>query len=214
MSSSFPAIQATASAHLAALGARFDDRLQPVPIGEIVDALGRTGIGMTLLLLSLPALIPIPGPFGVVFGSTVALVSLQLMFGARRLLLPSLLRERTVPASAVQAMVVKGVPLLRKVERFLKPRRLLPLTGKAGRMALGLPIALMGVAVALPVPLGNVPPVASLIALSLGIMMRDGVAVLLGLLLAVLAMVWFALLFLFGAQVLDWFQELFSRMSS
>ncbi len=201
-----PAIteRTTASGQLMALAHRLRHREGVVPLGEIVDGLGRTGIGMTLLILSLPALIPIPGPFGLVFGSVVALVSLQLMFGARRLLLPAFIRNRELPAAAVRAMVDKGVPLLQRAETYMRPRRLLPLTGITGRMALGLPLMLMGVAVALPVPLGNVPPVASLIALSLGLMMRDGVAVLVGLLLALFAVAWFALLFAFGAQILDW----------
>jgi hypothetical protein len=200
--------RAAASAQLAALEARIAGREGAISLGEIVDGLGRTGIGMTLLLLSLPALIPIPGPFGLVFGSIVALVSVQLMCGAHRLMLPGVVRARAVPAASVRAMVAKGVPLLRRAERFLKPRRLLPLTGRAGRMAVGLPLALMGVAVALPVPLGNVPPVASLIALSLGLMMRDGVAVLAGLALAAFAVLWFAVLFMFGAQLLDGLQAL------
>jgi hypothetical protein len=200
--------QATASGQLISLAAKLEGRTETIGIGEIVDGLGRTGIGMTLLLLSLPALIPIPGPFGLVFGSVVALVSLQLMLGARRLLLPAFIRDLMLPAATVRAMLAKSIPLLKRAERFLKPRRMLPLTGRMGRMALGLPLALMGVAVALPVPLGNVPPVASLIALSLGLMMRDGVAILAGLALAVGAILWFAALFLFGAQILEWLQVL------
>jgi hypothetical protein len=98
----------TASAQLMALSRRLKDRDGGVPLGEIVDGLGRTGIGMTLLLLSLPALIPIPGPFGLAFGSIVALVSLQLMLGARRLLLPGFVRARELPASAVRAMADRG----------------------------------------------------------------------------------------------------------
>jgi hypothetical protein len=193
---------ATASGQLMALGARIANRNGSVALGEVIDGLGRTGIGMTIMLLSLPALIPLPGPIGIIFGSVVALVSLQLMLGARRLMLPAIIRSRTVPTSAIRAMITKGVPLLRGVERRLKPRRLLPLTGRLGRMALGLPLMLMGVAVALPVPTGNVPPVAALIAISLGLMMRDGIAVLVGLVLAVFALLWFAFLFVFGAQLL------------
>jgi hypothetical protein len=201
---------ATASGQLAALGARIDGRDGGISIGEVIDGLGRTGIGMTILLLSLPALIPLPGPFGVVFGSVVVLVSLQLMLGARRLMVPDIIRSRELPASAVRSMVAKGVPLLRKVEHRLRPRRLLPMTGRLGRMALSLPIMLMGVAVALPVPTGNVPPVAALIVISLGLMMRDGVAVLVGLGLAVLALLWFAFLFAFGAQAFQWLMALVS----
>ena len=197
-----------ATGPLLALARSIGDRADGVPLGEIVDGLGRAGIGMTLLILSLPALIPLPGPFGMVFGCLVALVSLQMMFGAQRLFLPAFVRSWRLPAHAVRAMIDKGVPLLRRAERLLKRRRLLPLTGRLGRMALGLPLLVMGVAVALPVPTGNVPPVASLIAISLGLVARDGVAVLVGLGLAVLAIGWFALLFFFGAELLEWLWRL------
>lgn len=198
----------TTSGQLMALGRKLDGRTDAIALGELVDGLGRTGISMTILILSLPALIPIPGPFGVVFGSVVAFVALQLMLGARRLILPGFVRSRTLPAGAVRAMIDKGVPILRRAERYMKPRRLLPLTGIVGRIALGLPLMLMGIAVALPVPTGNVPPVASLIALSLGLMMRDGAAIVVGLVLAVLAMAWFAFLFAFGAQAFQWLWSL------
>jgi hypothetical protein len=211
MDRELPQERSTASGQLMALGATLKDRHGGVPIGDVVDGLGRTGIGMTLLLLSLPALIPIPGPFGMMFGTVVAIVSLQLILGARRLILPGFIRQRELPSSAITAMIAKGVPLLQRAERFMRPRRLLPLTGKAGRMALGLPVMLMGVAIALPVPTGNVPPVAALIAISLGLTMRDGVAVLVGLGLAVLAVLWFAFLFLFGAQALEWIWTLVGR---
>lgn len=194
----------TACGQLEALNDRLEARTGTVAVGEIVDCLGRSGIGMTLLILSLPALIPIPGPIGLIFGSAVILVGLQLGLGADRLLLPSVIRSRELPVLAVRTALTKTTPLLRRVERVMKPRRLLPLTGALGRMALGFPLILMGAAIVLPVPLGNILPVISLIVLSLGLTMRDGVAVLMGLVLAGLALFWFALLFVFGAEMLDW----------
>ncbi len=190
------------SGQLTALGRRMEALGSPVvTLGELVDGLGQAGIGMTILLLTLPALIPVPGPFGMVFGSLIAFVSVQLMCGARRLWLPEFVRRRPLPVASVKAMVDRGAPLFGRVEHWLKPRRMLRMTGIGGRMALGAPLLLMGISVALPVPLGNVPPAASLICLALGLMMRDGAAVLLGLVLAVLSALWFALLFFFGAQM-------------
>lgn len=197
---SFPA-----SARLTALKDSIAARAGGIAIGEIVDGLDRAGIGMTLLMLSLPALIPIPGPIGLVFGSAIALVGLQLSVGAQNLWLPAVIRARQLPASTVAAGLAKITPALRWMERRLKADRLPALTGTVGRMALALPLILMGVAIALPVPLGNIPPVMSLIMLALGLTLRDGVAVLIGLVLAALAVLWFALLWLFGAQLLNWF---------
>ena len=196
--------QSVAAARLASLAIRVRERTDKISLGEIVDELGHAGIGMVLLLLSLPALVPIPGPVGVVFGLLVALVALKLMVGAKRIVLPEFARRWRLPASLVLAFAAKGEPILRAVETWLRPRRLLALTGRTARMALGLPILLMGLAVALPVPTGNVPPVASLIVLSLGLINRDGLAVIVGLVLAILAVGWFAILFFFGAEMWSW----------
>lgn len=193
-----------ATGPLVKLDERLMDRGGSVPLGEVIDGLGQAGIGMTLLVLTLPALIPIPGPFGLIFGSIVAFLSAQLIFGARRLWLPEALRARALPTEGVRSMLAKALPWLQRAETWLKPRRLLPLTGRLGRAALGVPLILMGVALALPIPLGNVPPVASLVALSLGLMVRDGAAVLVGLALAAVAALWLALLAVFGAQAIDW----------
>jgi hypothetical protein len=196
--------QWTASGQLRRLGQRLAEREQATSLGEMIDGLGQTGLGMTLLVLTLPALIPIPGPFGMVFGTMIAFVSVQVMFGARRLWLPDLLRRRRLTAASVKTIVDKAVPLLEKVEVWLKPRRLLPLTGRLAQMALAIPLFVMAVTLALPVPLGNVPPAASLIMFSLALMLRDGVAVIVGLVLAVLAVLWMTLLIVSGAEILDW----------
>jgi hypothetical protein len=206
-----------ASAKLEMLAARVSYRRAAqnahtrISLGEIVDGLGQTGIGLTLLLLTLPALIPIPGPFGLVFGSILAFVSLQLMFGARRLWLPAWAHRRGMSIAAFDALIARGVPLLRRIETWLTPRRWLPLTGRLGRMALALPLLTMAIALALPIPLGNVPPAASLITLSLGLIVRDGVAIVVGLCLAIAALIWMAVLLTFGtkifttiSQVLGW----------
>lgn len=197
-------VQSVAAEQFAALARRMEGRVEEISLGEVVDSLGHAGIGMMLLMLSLPALIPIPGPVGFVFGLFVALVALQLVLGAKRIVLPDFVRKWRLPASAVRAIAAKGEPILRRVEACLRPHRLLVLTGKTGRMVLGIPILLMGLAVALPVPTGNVPPVASLIVLSLGLINRDGLAIVVGLFLAVLAVGWFALLFFFGAEMWRW----------
>ncbi|WP_354532422.1 exopolysaccharide biosynthesis protein [Pseudorhizobium tarimense] len=42
-------------------------------------------------------MIPIPGPFGLVFGSALTIVALQFAFGVRRLCLPSLFATAVSP---------------------------------------------------------------------------------------------------------------------
>ena len=59
-------------------------------IGEALEAMGQTSIAFTILFLAIPALTPIPGPFGMVFGIALALVALQIVAGGRKVWLPAI----------------------------------------------------------------------------------------------------------------------------
>ncbi len=196
--------RASATARLLALRSSVEGRDEALTLGQVIDGLGQAGLGLVLLILTLPSLIPLPGPFGMLFGTLIALVSLQVLFGAHRVWVPAMLRRRPVSPGLVRSFVDKGVPILRRVEGWLKPRRYLPLTGRAARVALAVPLLVMAIILALPIPLGNVGPCASLIAFALGFIQRDGLAVLVGLGLSALTLIWTAFLILFGAAAFSW----------
>jgi hypothetical protein len=182
-------------------------------IGDVVDELGSEGLGLALLVLTLPALIPIPGPFGMIFGTLTALLALQILSGARRLWLPRRLRDRVAPRDALRSVIARALPWIGRAERVLQEDRLRGLTGRRARTAFALPILLMAVTIALPIPLGNVAPAFALIAIGLGFLAHDGLAVLIGLIASFGALGWTAALFLFGAELVsrasDWVSSLF-----
>lgn len=190
----------TASGRLMALVRHVEGR-KAITLGEVLDGMGRAGMGLTILLLALPALIPLPGPFGMFFGACLALVALQVLAGARRIWLPNWLRARALPAHAVRAMAEKAVPWLLRVERHLEPRRLKVLTGVVARAALGLPILVLAITIALPIPFGNVLPVLALAVFALALLERDGLAVLVGLILSAVAVGWAVFLVVAGAKM-------------
>ncbi len=200
--------RAVASTRLLALRHSVDGSDESLTLGQVIDSLGQAGLGLVILILTLPSLIPLPGPFGMLFGTLIALVSLQVLSGAHRIWMPQILRRRRLSPGLVRSFVDKGVPLLQRVEGWLKPRRYLPLTGKAARVALAVPLLVMAIILALPIPLGNVGPCASLIAFALGFIQRDGLAVLVGLGLSALTLVWTAFLILFGAAAFNWVADL------
>ena len=148
-----------------------------VTIGEVLDGLDRANLGLTILLLALPAMIPIPGPVAMFLGTCLAVVASQVMRGARRVWLPSWLRNCGVSPSIVGAMAKRTVPWLRRAEGLLRPRRMKSLTGLGALAALGLLIPLMSIALALPLPLGSILPVIALSLIALAILQRDGAAI-------------------------------------
>lgn len=189
----------SASAILANLDVVLPD--ERVTLGEMVDALGGAGIGLTLLMLALPSFIPIPGlPTGVVFGAAMAILSVQIMLGADRLVLPERLRRFSLP----RGPVVKGglwvAPWFRRVEWMLRPR-LPALSGRIASFVLVLPIFVHAVMILLPIPLGNQLPALAIIAFAFGLIERDGVAIIVGALVSVVAVAWNMAIVVFGAEL-------------
>ncbi|UVC12362.1 exopolysaccharide biosynthesis protein (plasmid) [Rhizobium sp. TH2] len=70
--------------------------------------------------IALSALIPIPGPFGMVFGSAMAIVALQHAVGAGSLWLPSFLRNCRISASAFAALQRYADPIVSRIERIIR----------------------------------------------------------------------------------------------
>jgi hypothetical protein len=176
-----------------------------VSVGEVVDSLGDTGLGIVLLLMMLPVFITIPGlPVGVVFGCLVAVLGVQIMRGADRLRLPPRVRARTLSAAQVQRVALVAQPWVARAERWLRPGRLPGLTSPEMCRLLGLVLVIQGVALTVPLPFGNHPPALAVTAIGLGLMERDGMAIALGLVLSVLGVLWNLLLIFASAELIAW----------
>ncbi|MGY5774800.1 exopolysaccharide biosynthesis protein [Rhizobium sp. LEGMi135b] len=160
-----------------------------ISIGEVLCSLGHTSMAFTILFLSLPALIPIPGPFGVVFGSALALVAVQIALGRRTIWLPAFLSQRRLSPAVVDLIVRYSAPILARIETVVRPGRLALFTGRTMQWLLSFPVFLLAVAIVLPIPLGNYMPVFALVAISVALMARDGVLILAALFVSVLAFV-------------------------
>ncbi|MGL4199107.1 MAG: exopolysaccharide biosynthesis protein, partial [Allorhizobium sp.] len=145
-----------------------------VSLDELMSAMGRSSIAFAILILSLPALTPIPGPFGLVFGSCLAIVSLQIIAGFRRIWLPQFLGRRQISGSTIDLMVRYTAPMVARVETLLRKNRMRHFAGPRAQAFLGVPVLLLAIAVALPIPFGNLLPVAALVMIALGLMERDG----------------------------------------
>lgn len=170
-------------------------------VGDIADRFGRSGFGFVILLLALPSLIPIPGPFGLVFGSCLALVSLQVLAGAERLWLPQRVRALEVDGGKLRRGIGLAADWLRWTEKWVSPRRGPQWLLKHLRPVAGLPVLIMALIIAIPIPLGNIVPCMALMFFALGLIAEDGLALAVGLGLGVLAVAWTVFLFVAGSSI-------------
>ncbi|MEJ0024114.1 MAG: exopolysaccharide biosynthesis protein [Alphaproteobacteria bacterium] len=172
-----------------------------VSVGDILDKLEGRAVGVVLLLLALPMCIPnVPG-ISTIFGLLIIAPALQLIMGADELWLPNKVRSWTVPREALNNAIRTGLPALRKIEGFVRPRWSIFIRPPAEQW-LGLQTLLMALVLLLPIPGGNWPPGMTVAATGLALAQRDGRMALLTLPMAAisLAVAWIG--FRIGVAVL------------
>ena len=161
---------------------------QDCTVGELVDRIGDRGFGLLLLVLALPAALPVPAPgYATPFGILMILLGGQMLIGRQVPWLPDRFRARTLPYKVLSFSLEKGGGLLRLVEFLVRPR----LSGLARNRALLSAVAVIIIAMAfsmsLPIPLTNTAPSFVIFVLAAGILEEDGLALAAGLILAPVA---------------------------
>jgi hypothetical protein len=166
---------------------------------QLERKLGADAIWLSLLLLGAAALVPTPGvPFGIVCGCAIVLVAVHLLSGARKL--PAVVARRRVPHRILATLISYLAPWIDRAEGYLRSR--LRTLSAPGTMPLwAMAILSQGILIALPIPLGNPLPGIAVAVLALGLMRRDGVALLAGLFCCVLAAAWTVGLIVLGAEL-------------
>lgn len=144
-----------------------------VEIGALVDRFERRGFGVLVLLLTLPAFIPVPG-VGALTGPVIALLGLQLMVGRTHPWLPARVRRKSLRKESFARFIGRMGRVLRVLERFCRPRALW-LFDNAGNRASGLMLVFYGALLSLPIPFTNYLFALVLLAIAIAMIERDGV---------------------------------------
>lgn len=165
-------------------------------IEEILEILSGKGRSLILIFLSLPFCQPlqIPGlstPFGIV----IAFIGLRMAFG-KRLWLPKKILSKSIPSTTIQKVTKKSLKMMNKMRRFIHPRLSWLCDHALMKVVNGLLIVLLGVflALPLPIPLTNLAAGWSIFLVSLGLLESDGICVIIGYLVSLLTITFFILM--------------------
>lgn len=141
---------------------------------DILGDLQQSAFGVFLFVAILPAFIPIPGLGGAVSGPLTMLIGLQMLVGLRKPWLPGFIANRGPRRSTGQRFVGKIAPLLRWLDRLLKPRLRWLLDGLPAHVLTGLLLVLIGLLLSLPIPFTNYLFGVILLFFALALLERDG----------------------------------------
>lgn len=184
-----------------------------VRVGDLLIRLEGRVYTLLLVLLSLPFCQPValPGvstPFGVI----IALLGLRFAL-RQKPWLPRKALDWRVPTHVIPVILKACGKLLRALEKLLHPRLSgifeYPLT----QFFVGMTICASGalLLLPLPIPFSNLLPALTVVLLAASTSERDGVMLMAGGVVFLLTLVFFALIFLGGAEVAMWLKAYFGR---
>ncbi len=172
-------------------------------LGDVVDRLDERAFGFLLLLLALPCCLP----FVYLLPQIVALPMLalagQMAAGRHHPWLPRKFHERQFSVSAFQKVLERSAHYVGWIERFATPR-LRPVTGHLASRIVGALLLIPTASILLPLPSTNTIPGIGVAIASLGLIERDGVLVILGL---VVGFIWVGLLLFLGAEATQFIKD-------
>jgi hypothetical protein len=167
-------------------------------LGELLQVFGDEGLLLLTVLLTLVFLIPVSIPgVSTVFGAAILLVGISRVL-RRPLWLPVKLRERALPAARLRPALTGGLHWVQRLERISRPYRLRALVeGRFQDLFNNLAFILAALLLMAPfgfIPFSNTLPGLALLFYAIGMIQRDGSAILLGHLANISTMVYFGIL--------------------
>ena len=158
-----------------------------ISIGDLLAALGDRAIGALLFIFAFPNVLPTPPGTSAILGAPLLFLAAQLAFG-RPPWLPAIITKRSMSRDDFQSLFRRISPWLARAEKLLKPR-LSSLALPPMEYLIGLVCLLLATLLVLPIPLGNMLPALAISLIALGVLERDGLWVLAGMVTAGLAIV-------------------------
>ena len=175
----------------------------PVSLQSLAHAHGPAAQGSLMLLLAAPCLLPVPG-LGTLLGVGMLALAMAMWRGDVSHCLPRRVAELEMSQHWAQRVLRLLASIHALAGRFAK-ERLSHLAAEGRCLWLAATTGLMAAIIVLPIPFGNLLPSLALALIGVGLVFRDGVAVVLGFAMAGLALLLTAaMLSMAWVWVADW----------
>ena len=168
-----------------------------VTLRELLALIGEQGLLFVCALLTIPFLLPVSIPgVSTVFGAAIILISIGITLN-RIPWLPARIMDRPIGTEKLVPTLQKGVDMVAKIDRFVRPRLPALTDGAVINRLNGLLLTFGGILLAMPlglIPFSNTLPAFAILFISIGILQKDGLFVALGYGLLVATVIYFGIL--------------------
>lgn len=154
-----------------------------VTLGWVLGNLEDRSFGLILLLAALLGLVPGLSPLAALL---LAIPAVQMIRGRAEPVLPGRLARRRLSTRRLTRLLARVVPLLRRMERVVRPRW--PTPFEATKRVVGVVILLLAATLLAPIPFSQYIPVAVIVLLAFAFLEEDGVLLALALAAALVSL--------------------------
>lgn len=160
-----------------------------VSLGEINEYLSERGFALLMILFAFPMAIPLPYPpgFTTILGLPLLIFSIQMLFGFPKPVLPNWIANKNIKSSHLVFAIEKSNKYFKMIEKFLRPR-MEYFSSSAGEKMIGFVSLLSSITIALPIWGGNALPSAGIVIMALGLLDKDGVVVIIGVIVSLIGL--------------------------
>jgi hypothetical protein len=172
-------------------------------VGELVKQLGREGLLLFCVVLSLPFLLPVSIPgVSTVFGLLILFIGVAETLQAP-IWLPGKVSGYTLTRERLQDILKLGAKWVQRLEGFTRAREVWLTEGRMQRfngamLIAGAAMLMMPLAI---IPFSNTLPALACIFIAVGMLGQDGRSIVIGCAFNLLAAIYFGLIFILGTAV-------------
>ncbi len=176
-----------------------DDEL--LSLFEVNHFLHEKGFALLLILFSFPMALPLPYPpgFTTILGLPLIFYGIQMILGRVDPWLPKFIGSKTIKISHLRFAIEKSQKFFCFIEKFSRPR-LLSLTSPNGEKVVGFFVLICAITITLPIWFGNAIPSLGILVMSLGVLNRDGLAVIIGVVISIIGVFIASLVVIWGVK--------------
>lgn len=179
-----------------------------VAISDVINAMDSVGFGLIMMIFAFGIIIPTPPPFPSLISMPLVVFSFQMLLGYSAPRLPKRFSNLKVKRAILATLIQKSSSIIRKIEKFLKPRCLF-MTKPLAEKITGFFMLLFSSFIVLPIPLSNYIPGLGILIASFGMLSKDGLVIICGILIGCLGIVISVTALIIGVEFIANIKNLF-----
>lgn len=169
---------------------------------KVMEQTDESIFGFLLALLALPSALPVPAPgYSTPFGIVIIILSLQIIIGKKYPWFPAKIKEKEIPLEKFKKGIQKINKFIVFFEKLIHPR--LSFIYTKGQPLVGIMILLCGISMLIPIPGTNTIPALGVFALGIGMIEKDGLLGIGGMLISFLGITITAIILYLGKEFLE-----------